>query len=98
MPIGKVILGIIVNAAVFGGLLFGPAGTWAWGRAGVFLGVILVSSIASIIPLLANPELLQERFKPPIQPGQPFADKIIPLVFIAGFCGVIVSVPLDVFR
>lgn len=98
MPIGKVILGIIFNMAFFAGLLFGPAGTWAWGRAWVFLGVVLVSSIASIIPLLANPELLQERFKPPIQRGQPFADKIILLLFIAGFCGVIVSIPLDVFR
>lgn len=98
MPIGKVILGIIFNVAFFAGLLFGPAGTWAWGRAWVFLGVVLVSSIASIIPLLANPELLQERFKPPIQHGQPFADKIILLVFIAGFCSVIVIIPLDVFR
>lgn len=98
MPIGKVLLGIIFNMAFFAGLLFGPAGTWAWGRAWVFLGVVLVSSIASIIPLLANPELLQERFKPPIQRGQPFADKIILLLFIAGFCGVIVSIPLDVFR
>jgi protein-S-isoprenylcysteine O-methyltransferase Ste14 len=98
MPIGKVILGIIFNLAIFGGLLFGPAGTWAWGRAWVFLGVVLVTSIASILPLLASPDLLQERFKAPIQHGQPFADKIILLVFIVEFCGVIVSIPLDVFR
>lgn len=98
MPIGKVIAGIVLNMAIFGGLLFGPAGTWAWGRAWVFLGVGVVTSIASIVPHLASPELLNERFKSPIQQGQPFAEKIILLVFIAGFCGVIVSIPLDVFR
>ncbi len=98
MPIGKVIVGIVLNVAIFGGLLFGPAGTWAWGRAWVFLGVVLVTSIASIVPLLASPALLKERFTSPIQQGQPFADKIILLVFIAGFCGVVVSIPLDVFR
>jgi len=34
MPVGKLILGVIFNVAIFAGLLFGPAGTWAWGRAG----------------------------------------------------------------
>ncbi len=98
MPIVKVIAGIVLNVVIFGGLLFGPAGTWVWGRAWVFLGVVFVTSIASIVPLLGKPDLLNERFKPPIQQGQPLADKIILLLFIAGFCGVIVSIPLDVFR
>jgi protein-S-isoprenylcysteine O-methyltransferase Ste14 len=98
MPIGKVILGIIFNLTIFGGLLFGPAGTWGWGRAWVFVGVVLVASIVSIVLLLASPGLLEERFKSPIQRGQPFADKIILLAFMAGFCGVIVCIPLDVFR
>ncbi len=66
MPIGKVIAGIVLNVAIFGGLLFGPAGTWAWGRAWVFLGVGVVTSIASIVPHLASPELFKERFKSPI--------------------------------
>jgi protein-S-isoprenylcysteine O-methyltransferase Ste14 len=43
-------------------------------------------------------ELLEERMKSPIQKGQPFADKIIIILLIAGFVGVIAFIPLDVFR
>ena len=42
--------------------------------------------------------LLKERFKPPIQKGQPLADKIVLLLFIAAYFGLIVFIPLDVFR
>ncbi len=42
-------------------------------------------------------DLLEERMKSPIQKGQPFADKIIILLIIAAFVGVIAFIPLDVF-
>jgi protein-S-isoprenylcysteine O-methyltransferase Ste14 len=64
----------------------------------VFLGVVFLTSIVSIVPLLKNPELLTERFKPPLQRGQPLADKILLLLFIGEFCGVTLCIPLDVFR
>jgi protein-S-isoprenylcysteine O-methyltransferase Ste14 len=98
MPIGKLIAGVLLNLVIFGSLLFGPAGTWAWPRAWAFLGVVLVSSVGSIIPLLGSPELLAERFKPPIQQGQPLADKILLLLFLGAFCGLVVCIPLDVFH
>ena len=46
----KLIFGALSTVAVFGVLLFLPAGTLNWWRAGVFLGVALVGSIASTVP------------------------------------------------
>ncbi len=97
-PLGKLLGGLLLNLAIFGGLLFGPAPTWAWPRAWMFLGVVFVTSIASIVPLLNNPELLAERLKPPLQRGQPLADKLLLPLFIGEFCGVTLCIPLDVFR
>ena len=95
----KVILGILLNTAIFGGLLFLPAGTWGWWRAWVFLGVVFVAAAASTVSLVPDhTDVLNERFKLPIQQGQPLADKLVLLLFLAAFVGVMVFIPLDVFR
>ena len=95
----KLIGGVLCNVTIFGGLLFLPAGTLEWWRAWVFLGVVLIGAVASTVSLFrANKDLLEERFKPPIQKGQPLADKIVVVLLIAGFVSVIVFIPLDVFR
>jgi protein-S-isoprenylcysteine O-methyltransferase Ste14 len=96
MFIGKLIVGITLNMAIFAALLFLPAGTLQWWRAWVFLGVAFVATVATLVQLPRD--LLNERFKPPVQKGQPLADKIIVLLLIATFVGVIVFIPLDVFR
>jgi protein-S-isoprenylcysteine O-methyltransferase Ste14 len=99
MSIFKSFVGIIGNTVIFGGLLLVPAGTMTWWRAWVFLGVVLVGSVASMVSLIrGNQALLKERFKPPIQAGQPLADKIVVLLFLAAFCGLVIFIPLDVFR
>ncbi len=99
MFIFKLVVGIIVNLAVFGGLLFLPAGTLAWWRAWVFLGAVITGTVATMVGIFRdNKELLNEQFKPPIQQGQPLADKIVVLLVIATFLGLIVYIPLDVFR
>lgn len=99
MYLFKLILGVLFNVAIFGGLLFLPAPTLNWWRAWVFLGVVLVSAVASTVSLFrANKALLEERFKPPLQKEQPLADKIVVLVLLAAFVGLIVFIPLDVFR
>jgi protein-S-isoprenylcysteine O-methyltransferase Ste14 len=99
MSIAKLVIGVILNVAIFGVLLFLPAGTLDWWRAWVFLGVVLVLAVMSTVSLFrANPELLEERFKPPIQKGQPLADKILVMLVIAEFVGLIAFIPLDVFR
>ena len=99
MSIFKLIGGIIFNVAIFGGALFLLAGTLDWWRAWVFLGVVFIGAVASTVTLYrVNRGLLEERFKPPLQKGQPLADKIIIVPFIAVFVGLIVFIPLDVFR
>jgi protein-S-isoprenylcysteine O-methyltransferase Ste14 len=99
MFIFKLIVGIIFNVAIFGGLLLLPAGTLQWWRAWVFIGVVVVGTVASIASLFpGHADLLDERLKPPIQKGQPLADKIIVLLFLATFVGLMVFIPLDVFR
>ncbi len=99
MSIIKLIFGVLLDVAIFGGLLFLPAGTLDWWRAWVFLGVVFIAAAAGTVSLYrVNKALLEKRFKPPIQKGQPLADKIIVLLLIASFLGVIVFIPLDVFR
>ncbi len=99
MFITKLIVSIVIQMAFFGGLLFLPAGTLWWWRAWVFLGVVFVGTVATMVGVFPGREdLLDERFKPPIQKGQPLADKIIVLLLIATFVGLIVFIPLDVFR
>jgi protein-S-isoprenylcysteine O-methyltransferase Ste14 len=99
MTITKAVVGVIINQAIFGILLFLPAGTLDWWRAWVFLLTMLIMVMWSTVSLFrANRELLEERFKPPIQRGQPLADKIIVTLVIVEFLGLIVFIPLDVFR
>jgi protein-S-isoprenylcysteine O-methyltransferase Ste14 len=45
-----------------------------------------------------NQGLLDERLKPPIQKGQPVADKILVIPLIAAFLDLILFIPRDVFR
>jgi protein-S-isoprenylcysteine O-methyltransferase Ste14 len=99
MFIFKLIVSTILNVAIFGVLLFLPAGTLAWWRAWVFIGVVFVATVATIVSLFpGHKDLLDERLKPPIQKGQPLADKIVLLLFLATFVGSMVFIPLDVFR
>jgi protein-S-isoprenylcysteine O-methyltransferase Ste14 len=99
MSIFKLAAGIIFNVAIFAGCLFLPATTLNWLRAWVFLGVVFVCAVASTVNLYrVNKDLFEERFKPPVQKGQPLADKIVVVVLIAAFVGSIIFIPLDVFR
>jgi protein-S-isoprenylcysteine O-methyltransferase Ste14 len=99
MSILTLISGVLLNVAIFGGLLFVPAGTLDWWRAWVFLGVVFGGAVASTVSVFrVNKDILAERFKPPVQQGQPLADKIVVVLLIAGFVSVIVCIPLDVCR
>lgn len=97
--VSKAIFSVFFNLVFFGGLLFLPAGTFNWPRAWALLGVLLVATTATMVFVFPGREdLLNERFKPPLQRGQPLADKIIVLLLLALFVGVVVFIPLDVFR
>lgn len=93
MLVFKLIVSIILQVVIFGGLLFLPAGTLDWWRAWVFIGVVFVCSVATMFGVFSgNEELLDERYKAPIQKGQPLADKIVLVLFIATFCGLLVFI------
>jgi protein-S-isoprenylcysteine O-methyltransferase Ste14 len=99
MSIVKLIGGVVFNVAFFGGLLFLPPHTLDWWRAWVFLGVVFVSTVVSTVAVFrVSKDLLKERFRPPLQKGQPLADKIVVVLLIAAFVGLTAFIPLDVFR
>jgi protein-S-isoprenylcysteine O-methyltransferase Ste14 len=95
----KLIASIVLNVALFAIMLLLPAGTLAWPRAWVFLGVVFLATVATMFGVFRDNEaLLDERYKLPVQRQQPLADKIIVPLFVAAFAGTIVFIPLDVFR
>ncbi len=95
----RLIISAISNVAIFGALLFLPAGTLDWDRALILLGVVFAGTVATMIGVFRDREdLLNERLKPPLQKGQPLADKLILIPFIITFLALIAFIPLDVFR
>jgi len=98
MLIPKLILGALFNLVVLSGLLFLPAWTVDWWRAWVFIGVFMFGmAVTALLLLRINKGLLEERMKPLVQKGQPFADKIVVVVLLVGFVGLIAFIPIDVF-
>lgn len=99
MFIFKILSALIWNIVIFGGLLFLPAWTLNWWRGWVFLGIVVVGTVATMIGVFRDDDaLLQERLKPPIQAEQPLADKILANLLIVTFLGLIAFIPVDVFR
>ena len=94
----KLIIGVAMQTAFFGLLLFVPAGTLAWPRAWVVMGGILAGTAATMLYLGSRQDLIKERLKGPLQQGQPLADKIVLNLALATLCGTIAFIPLDVFR
>ena len=95
----KVASGGVLYVALFAFLLFVPAGTFDWWRAWVLLGVLLVMrgwGTASVYRV--NRDLLVERTKLPVQRGQPLADRVLLLSFMATFAGLVAFCALDVWR
>jgi len=99
MSLVRLIGGIVYVLAFYGLALFLPAGTLHWSRAWALLGVTVLSTTISTIYLSStSPDIVKERWKPPIQKGQPLSDKIILSLFILLYTGTVVITPLDVFR
>ena len=97
--IGKLVGGVVYSVATYAILLFVPAWTVHWWQAWVLLGVVFLASTITMFGIFpSRPDLLDERYKPPIQKGQPLSDRLIVLALLASFTGLIVFIPLDVFR
>ncbi|MBV8359903.1 MAG: isoprenylcysteine carboxylmethyltransferase family protein [Deltaproteobacteria bacterium] len=92
----KQIGGIVFNTFFFAVTLFVPAGTIRWPRAWIFLGVV---SLGTALTMFVLPEeLLNERYKPPVQYGQPLFDQIGIFAFVGSFVAAVLFIPFDVFR
>ena len=95
----KLVGGVVWSGAFFGAPLFLGAWTLHWPRAWIFLGVVLVASSVTMFGIFpSRPDLLEERYKAPIQKQQPVADAIVTLLLAGSFLGLVVFIPLDVFR
>ncbi|HKD69265.1 MAG TPA: isoprenylcysteine carboxylmethyltransferase family protein [Candidatus Binataceae bacterium] len=95
----KLVFGVIFPVVFYVLLLFLPAGTVHWWRGWVVVGVVLVMGTATMLAVFSGNEgLLNERYKPPLQKGQPLADKILTLLLVATYFLQLVFIPLDVFR
>ena len=95
----KLIASVLLNVLIFGVPLFLPAGTLNWWRAWVIVGMAFIGAAGAIASLAREHRgILEERMKPPIQKDQPFADKILVLLLLASFLGILVVTSLDVFR
>ncbi len=97
--LAKLVGGVLYSVVSFGLLLFVPAWTLDWPRAWVFLGVVFAASAATMFGVFpSRPDLLDERYKPLVQKGQPLEDRVLALLLVASFFGLIAFIPLDVFR
>jgi protein-S-isoprenylcysteine O-methyltransferase Ste14 len=97
--LAKLIGSVLYVTACCGVPLFLPIWTLAWPRAWIFLGLVVAMATTlmfSIFP--TRPDLLDERYKPPIQRGQPLQDRLLTLALLASFFGLLVFTALDVFR
>jgi protein-S-isoprenylcysteine O-methyltransferase Ste14 len=94
----KLIYGVAMQAAIFGLLLFVPAGTLHWPQAWVFIAGTVFGTVATMFYLRDQEDLINERLKGPLQKGQPRSDKIVLSLFLATFGALIAFIPLDVFR
>jgi protein-S-isoprenylcysteine O-methyltransferase Ste14 len=96
----RVFLRLVADTIVVGLVLFGAAGTFAWQRAWLLLGVLLGVRVASALVVhRVNPTLLRERATVLVHSGQPWSDR---LLLFASMTSSFIALPavaaLDVFR
>jgi protein-S-isoprenylcysteine O-methyltransferase Ste14 len=94
----QLIYSVGMQVAIFGILLLVPAWRLEWPRAWVLMGVMVAATVATMFYLGGDEDLINERLKGPLQKGQPLSDRIVLILFLATFVGLVVFIPLDVFR
>ena len=79
-------MGLALNAIIqtivwygfMAAIIFGAAGTTDYTGGWLYLGVMIAISIVFGAHMMhADPDLLRERLKPPVQKGQPLADRLV---------------------
>lgn len=99
-PMLTVPLRLAAEAALVAAMLFGAAGTLAWGRAWALLGVLLaVRGVGAYVAHRVNPRLVRDRTRLPLHRDQPTIDRVLVLgVLATGFLGIPLVAARDVFR
>lgn len=95
----RLVAGVAGFTLLFAAFLFGGAGTFRWTRAWILLAVLFVERLIGHFAIArANPELLPERAKLPLQRGQPLVDRVLLAALMATFAGVVWLSGADVWR
>jgi protein-S-isoprenylcysteine O-methyltransferase Ste14 len=97
--LGKALLEVVAEFAVFAALLFVPAGTLLWPAGWAFMALFFGFTLAMVLWLAReDSELLAERMSSPIQMGQPLWDKVFVAALTLLFLAWLIVMPLDAVR
>jgi protein-S-isoprenylcysteine O-methyltransferase Ste14 len=97
--LGKALLEVLAEFAVFAALLFVCAGTLLWPAGWAFLALFFGFALAIVLWLARKePELLAERMSSPMQSGQPLWDKVFVVAVMVLFVAWLILMPLDAVR
>lgn len=89
----------VLSTVLMGAALLGPAHAWRAPRVWALIAVYFVVHVVGLTRVVrANPDLLRERAKPPLQRGQPFADRVLLLGLMASYAAMLVVTGLDAAR
>lgn len=91
--------GTLGYVALFAVLLRLGAGTWRWPAAWVLLAALLVIRVTSDARLWrVQRQLMEERAGLPLRRGQPTADRVLIVAFMATYAGLVAFCAADVWR
>ncbi|HSV04703.1 MAG TPA: isoprenylcysteine carboxylmethyltransferase family protein [Phenylobacterium sp.] len=97
--IALLIVEIVAMVAVMGAVLFVAAGSWRWPAGWRFIALFgALSLLLSLWLLWADPALLQERLKPPVQRGQGRWDRAFMGAAVLTFLAWLALIGLDAGR
>src|SRR5215212_2631603 len=97
--LGKALLEVLAEFAVFAALLFVSSGTLLWPAGWAFIAIFFSFAVAIVLWLARKePELLQERMSSPMQSGQPLWDKVFVVAVMVLFVAWLIVMPLDAVR
>jgi protein-S-isoprenylcysteine O-methyltransferase Ste14 len=97
--LGKALLEVLAEFAVFAALLFVSAGTLLWPAGWAFMALFSSFALAIVLWLAREePDLLAERMSSPIQRGQPLWDKVFVAAVMVLFLTWLILMPLDAVR
>jgi protein-S-isoprenylcysteine O-methyltransferase Ste14 len=93
---GRAIVHALAWFGFMGLLLFVPAGTLDWPSAWAFLVELLgLSTVTGLLLVRHDPALVAERLGPPVQKGQPTADKFLLIAILLSLAGWLVFMGFD---